>query len=79
MLALVTPHLDEDLVRALGGLRRQGVTVSVVHVLAGPDAAQPWARTALDAAGVGYCPIAPGDDLRTALAARTTERAAVAR
>ncbi len=76
---MVTPQVDEDLVRALGRLRRQGVTVSVVHVLAGPGGAGPSAPAALAAAGIRYCPVLPGDDLRAALAARTTDRLAVTR
>jgi uncharacterized protein (DUF58 family) len=78
VLAVVTPQMDEDLVRALVRLRRQGVTVSVIPVFAGADGA-PAAPAALVTAGVRYCPVLPGDDLRAALAARTSDRPAVAR
>jgi len=86
MLALVTTSVDGDLVAALGRLRRRGVTVSVVHVLAGAPAGGLAAGAgsgdpgpALVAAGVRYYPVASADELRGALAARSGERPARAR
>ena len=79
VLAVVTPHVDEDLVHGLARLRRRGFTVSVVHVLVGPGGgAGPAAPEALAAAGVRYCPVTPEGDLRAALAARTAGRPVVA-
>ena len=79
VLAVVTPRVDEALAHALSRLRRRGFTVSVVHVLGGPGGgAEPAATEALAAAGVRYWPVAPGGDLRAALAARTTDRVPVA-
>ena len=79
MLALVTTRVDADLVAALGKLRRWGVTVSVVHVLAGAPAGDPTRGDpgpVLAAAGVRYYPVASAGELRGALAARTGERLA---
>jgi uncharacterized protein (DUF58 family) len=79
VLALVILCLDGDLVGALLKLRRQGVTVSVVHVAA--DEPGPAGRRATDganaddlgralvAAGVRYVRLDRGSDLHTGLAA----------
>jgi uncharacterized protein (DUF58 family) len=73
MLALVTTRVDADVVAALGTLRRRGVAVSVVHVLAGAPAgglAGAGAGPALVAAGVRYYPVSSPGGLHDALAAR---------
>ncbi|NLE21845.1 MAG: DUF58 domain-containing protein [Actinobacteria bacterium] len=79
-LAVVVLCLDQDLVSALARLRRQGTSISLVHVDAGTRDARPPAvggalgeegpMAALATAGVRYVRLRPGDDLRAALTVR---------
>jgi uncharacterized protein (DUF58 family) len=76
VLVLVTSRMDDDLVRGLAKIHRQGAAVSVVHVACGLPVA-PGATpgglteagwtTALAAAGIRYVRVRPGEDLRLAL------------
>lgn len=84
LLVLVVLCLDEDLVSALGRLRRRGASVSVVHVdLGGPgtDGKETVERlaAALAAAGVRYVRLGSEDTVRAALASRRARRAAALR
>jgi uncharacterized protein (DUF58 family) len=85
VLALVVLHVDRDLVGALLKLRRQGVSVSVVHVTdeagdapgreqgSGREGAEELGNT-LEAAGLRYVRLRRGDDLHAALAAAPARR-----
>jgi uncharacterized protein (DUF58 family) len=77
MIVLVTTQVDDDLAAALGRLRRQGVTASVVHVLSpGADAPDGGSVSlALAASGARYFPVAGARDLREALAVHSSGRA----
>jgi uncharacterized protein (DUF58 family) len=74
-LVLVVLALDPALVRSLLALRKEGRSVSVVHVDGGSFAAAPAAaslslRLSLSAAGIRHVTVGPGDDLRAVLSMR---------
>jgi uncharacterized protein (DUF58 family) len=86
VLALVVLHMDRDLVGALLKLRRQGVSVSVVHVTDDAGGGVPGRGkgndgdgadelgNALEAAGLRYIRLHRGGDLPAALAAAPARR-----
>ena len=88
VLVLVTSRMDDDLVRGLTMVHRQGVAVSVVHVArdqpnasgatAGGLSKADW-TTALAAAGIRYVQVTPSGDLRPALSGRPGARAPAGR
>lgn len=81
ILVLVVLSIDDGLVRALLDVRRQGHSVSVVHINDVADAAAAAGRPpgALSAAGVSYLSLSRHDDLKRALAAGPASRLARAR
>jgi uncharacterized protein (DUF58 family) len=87
VLTLVALSLDRELVRALIALRREGLGVSVIHVVAGsfapgaanaPGGEKPDLLVALAAAGVVCLSLERGDDLRSTLSLPQTQSSLLA-
>jgi uncharacterized protein (DUF58 family) len=82
LLAVVVLRLDQELVSALGRLRNQGASVSVVHVGCGESAEEAERDrlvAALTVAGVRYVRLERDDDVRAALEVGRARRPAAVR